>query len=106
MSNMEARRAAVRAQLAALSERDLRLFVEILAIDVEAVELPLAQFLATDGWRHELPGETAEPTADWMAVANRGPLLSELFGPGVRCPGCGALPDEQHREECAERDVP
>lgn len=83
MSNMEARRAAVRAQLAALSERDLRLFVEILAIDVEAVELPLAQFLATDGWRQELPGETAEPTVgDWMAVANRDRLLSELFGGG------------------------
>jgi hypothetical protein len=88
---MEARRAAVRAQLAALSERDLRLFVEILAIDVEAVELPLAQFLATDGWRQELPdgwrqelpGETAEPTVgDWMAVANRDRLLSELFGGG------------------------
>ena len=25
-------------------------------------------------------------------------------GPGVRCRGCGALPDEQHREECPERD--
>jgi hypothetical protein len=25
-------------------------------------------------------------------------------GPGVRCRSCGALPDEQHREECPERD--
>jgi hypothetical protein len=25
-------------------------------------------------------------------------------GPGVRCHGCGALPDEQHDEGCPERD--
>jgi hypothetical protein len=43
---IEDRRAAVRAQLAALTEHELRLFVEILAIDVEAVEVPLAEFLA------------------------------------------------------------
>ena len=41
MSALEDRRAAVRAQMAALTEHDLRLFVDILAIDVEAVELPL-----------------------------------------------------------------
>jgi hypothetical protein len=29
---------------------------------------------------HERADETAEPTADFMAVANRGRLLSELFG--------------------------
>jgi hypothetical protein len=23
--------------------------------------------------------------------------------PGVACPGCGALPDQQHLEECRER---
>jgi hypothetical protein len=82
VSALEDRRAAVRAQLAALTDHDLRLFVDILAIDVEAVELPLARFLAGRAQLHERAGETAEPTGDFMAVANRGWLLSELFGGG------------------------
>ena len=31
-------------------------------------------------------------------------LVGEAPGPGVRCQGCGALPDEQCGEECPERD--
>jgi hypothetical protein len=46
VNSMQERRAAVRAQLTALPEHELRVFVDILAIDVDAVELPLARFLA------------------------------------------------------------
>jgi hypothetical protein len=74
VSSMADRRAAVRAQLAALPEPDLRLFVDSLAVDVEAVELPLARFVA------ERAQAAAEPS-DFMAVANRGQLLADLFGP-------------------------
>jgi hypothetical protein len=30
--------------------------------------------------------------------------VSEVAGPGVRCPGCPALPDQPHADECTERD--
>ncbi len=53
---LEDRRAAVRAQLAALPEHELRLFAEILAVDVAAGELPLAGFLAIRAQERERDG--------------------------------------------------
>ncbi len=47
MTALEDRRAAVRAQLSALSEHELRVFVAHLTRrDLAAIELPLAEFLA------------------------------------------------------------
>ncbi len=52
----------------------------------------LADYLKGEGTFAEFPADTVAAAA------------LEQPGPGVRCHGCGALPDEQHDENCPERD--
>jgi hypothetical protein len=64
VSGLEDRRAAVRAQLEPLSEHELRVFLADLAQrSLEAVELPLAEFLAGRA-RHREHGAAAEADGD------------------------------------------
>jgi hypothetical protein len=106
MTDLEDRRAAVRAQLSALSEHELRVFVARLARrDVAAVELPLAEFLAGRAANLEetCPGGAGDPGIIVTgASGSTAPGTAELIA-GVDAPatarGFAGLRDRDARDE-------